>query len=466
MSNGVTFYTPGTGLPDFEMRIALGLCAAALNVVEPEKVFFREEFDRYEITVLDGPDVSAKIQNSLGWLCQNRLADQALLLRTPGFRPLHLDKQAKGVAAFGVQLSKTNHVLQNVFNDKPRIRMGAHDFACLHTESKEPPIFGALLAFSPYLGQPPKRNNPTNQTTLPICPYCSVTGLAGTVGFQIDLSISHPDRSKKERYFFLPRFASKVEGTVLARYISATKHIRGNIEDIPSSAATIGLLSLYPHVVDSLYDAVDTFYVGRLDSSGNAPRYGYVTEQPISKTVQFLLSVYNRALVQKCYRMDTRSELLGFLAKAFQNKDGKAALDFARSYVGATDAKSMLPPTAAEFISREVYAMDRSLLEGEKFRVIKEVADMLQYFVRERNFGFVDNLRKARDIDEFMKLFLDAQREAQSAVLDPKKQYKPFLPSQATQQQVLLLANESENQFRAIQTLIALMAFTYFRKED
>mgnify|MGYP000138419900 CR=1 FL=1 len=36
---GVTiFYTPGTGLPDFEMRIALGLCGAALNSVKPEKI--------------------------------------------------------------------------------------------------------------------------------------------------------------------------------------------------------------------------------------------------------------------------------------------------------------------------------------------------------------------------------------------------------------------------------------------
>lgn len=466
MRNAITFYTPGTGLPDFEMRIALGLCAAALNVIEPEKLLLREVLDRYEITVLDTPDVSSKIQKSLGWLCQNRLADQALLLRTPGFRPLHLDKQAKGITEFGTKLSRDNVVLQGIFNNKSRIRMGAHDFVCLHNESKEAKIFGALLAFSPHLGQPPKRNNPMHQITLPICPYCGVAGLAGTVFFQIDISISHPDRSKKERYFLLPRFRREVEGTVLARYISATKHIRGNVEYIPSSAATIALLALYPNVIDTLRNIVDTFYLGRLDSSGNAPRYKYVTEKAVSKMVQFLFSSYNRALVQRCYTMDSRSEILGFLAGIFQNGGKGKVLDFARTYVSATEAKSMLPPMATDFFLREVCDMDKSLLEGEKFRVIKEVADMLQYFVKDRNFGFVDNLRKARDVDEFTRLLLDAQREAQSAVLDPKKEYKPFLPSQTTQQQVLLLVTESETQFKAIQTLIALMAFTYYRKED
>ena len=109
--------------------------------------------------------------------------------------------------------------------------------------------------------------------------------------------------------------------------------------------------------------------------------------------------------------------------------------------------------------------MDKSLLEGDKFDVIKKVSDMLQYFVRERNFGYVDNLRKARDADEFAKLLLDAQREAQSAMLDPKKQAKPYLPGQSTIQNMLLLVNDNEKQFHSVQTLVALLAFTYYKKE-
>ena len=57
--------------------------------------------------------------------------------------------------------------------------------------------------------------------------------------------------------------------------------------------------------------------------------------------------------------------------------------------------------------------MDKALLDGEKFKVIKEAANMLQYFVRERNFGYIDNLRKARDADEFAKLFRCSARSTE-----------------------------------------------------
>jgi hypothetical protein len=164
--------------------------------------------------------------------------------------------------------------------------------------------------------------------------------------------------------------------------------------------------------------------------------------------------------------MDSKSELLGLLARSLQNHDEKSALDFARCYVSATESKAMLPQSTAEFFAKEVCKMDKSLLEGEEFKVIKEVADMLQYFVRERNFGYVDNLRKARDADEFAKLLLDAQREAQSTMLDPKKQNnKPFLPGQDTIQHLLQIINQDEKLFKSAQTLIALLAFTYYKRE-
>lgn len=461
MNNVTTFYTPGTGLPDFEMRIALGLCAAALNAVEPEKLKLKEEFDRFAINIAE-PDASKIISRALGWLCQNRLSDQSLLLRISGFRPLHSDTQAKNVADFGKKLLEGKNNLANTFVDDFNNRIGAHDCACGHKNYKQDKIFDALLPLSPQLGQPPKRNNLQNQKNLPLCPYCATTGLAGAALFQIDVSISNPDRKKKERYFFLPRFQGEISGTYLSQYLAASKNIQGNLKDIPATAATITLLALYPHFVEAMGDSIISFYVGRLDNSGKAPRYGYYVEQSSYMEIRYLEKVYNRALVQKCYRMDNRSELLGLLARSLHNYDGKSALDFARTFVSATEGKSMLPWSTTEFFAKEVCKMDKTLLEGEKFKVIKEVADMLQHFVRERNFGYVDNLRKARDADEFGKLLLDAQREAQSVMLDPKKQVNIFLPGQNTIQRLLQLVNEDEKQFRSVQTLVALLAFTFY----
>lgn len=469
MNPNNTFYTPGTGLPDFEMRIALGLCAAALNAVEPEKIRLVELYDRYCVEIDDDGDVTAKVMKALGWLCQNKISDQSLLLRIPGFRPLHLENQSVGIAKFGKKIANKNSKPKNIFTEKNEIRKGAHASACGHNYSRNDKITGALVSFCPQLGQPPKRDNVTHQITLPLCPFCVVSSLAGTFFFQIDVAINTSDRSKKERFFFLPHFAGIIKGGEMAQYIATAKHISRKIEDIPAPAALLALLSLYPHLIEILRDKVDSFFVGRLDSSGNAPRYEYQVEKSDPKEITFLKNAYNRALVQallqeRIFSQD-RSKLLGLLARAFRNIDEKSALDFARTYVGVREGKALLSRKTTDSFAQEIFNMDKSLLEGENFDVIKKIADMLQYFVRERNFGYVDNLRKARDADEFAKLLLDAQREAQSAVLDPKKQYKPYLPGQNTVQQMLQLVN-NEKQFRSVQTLVALLAFTYYKKED
>jgi hypothetical protein len=154
------------------------------------------------------------------------------------------------------------------------------------------------------------------------------------------------------------------------------------------------------------------------------------------------------------------------LSRALQNQEPTAAVDFARAHASATDAKSLLPWPVTQFLGKEVCSVDQSFLDkdGEAFQVIRQVADMLQFFVKQRNFGYVDNLRKARDADEFAALLLDAQREAQSVVLDRKKHEKPFLPGQETVRRLLEMAND-EDRFRSVQTLLALLSFTYYRKE-
>ena len=467
MSVKTVLYTPGTGLPDFEMRIALGLCAAALNALDPEKVTLLKHFNKYVITIdHEGDNTRHVLEKALGWLCLNRLSNQSFLLRIPGFRPRHLDKQAMKIAEFGKKLCDTEADFISIFSEKSVEREGAHAVACGHDYPKDSKVTDALLSFSPHLGQPPKRNNVTHCTTLPLCPHCVAAGLAGVASFQVDVAISSSDRSKKEKLSFLPHFQGEITGSQLTRYLAATKHISGSLEDIPASGSLIVLLSLHPHLLDILRDSTTSFFVGRLDSGGNAPRYGHYIEQSIRVEALFLKNVYNRALVQDCYLSDDRSKLLSFLTRSLHNHDEKAAIDFARTYVGVKKGKALLPKPTTQFFLEEGFKMELSLLEGENFEVARKIADMLQYFVRERNFGYVDNLRKARNADEFAKLLLDAQREAQSVALDSKKQFKPFLPGQSVIQHLLRLINESEKQFRSIQTLIALLAFTYYKKES
>jgi len=245
-------------------------------------------------------------------------------------------------------------------------------------------------------------------------------------------------------------------------------------------------IASYPHLVKLLsqYDvSLQGFFVSVAEQKEQAPRYVGKFIQDIDIDLKYLQdSSYNRALVSRIYGesrfVNYRSELLGFLARSLQNLDEKAALDFARSYVSATESKSMLPWSTCEFFAKEVCKMDKSLLEGDKFETIYGFSKMLRFFVARRNFGPVDNVRKARDVDEFMNIICNAQREMESiATLDENEQnellkrldipkYLLFIPRPEKVQHLLqIVMEENGAYFKSVQTLIALLAFTYYKKE-
>lgn len=493
MKNFTSFYTPGIGLPDFEMRIALGLCTAALNVMEPERITLRSEDDRYSVDV-EHQEANRKIRDSLSWFCTNSIGESGKLSGISGFygaiiNPSMFKKSgterfpgyAKMLSRFAADIRKSDP--DKLFNISPTNPKKLKDtfLNCGHTVNSSIKM-SAITPLSPEIGKVPlpsegissrmaiKRDN------LDVCPLCATLAILGSSVFQIHLII--PAREKgRQIYSFLPHFTGDVPGPALSVFSASAKHVKQWQEKafgLPMPTLMLVLLASYPHLVDALSEygiQLSTFFVSVAEQKDQAPRYVGKFEQVAEIELKYLqFSAYNRALVNKIYNdkefENHRSELLGFLTQSLQNYNVKSALDLARTYVSATEGKAMLPWSTTEFFAREVGKMDKTLLEGEKFKVIKEAADMLQYFVKERNFGYVNNLRKASDADEFARLLLDAQRDAQSVMLDPKKQNnKPYLPGQSTIQHLLQIVNEDERQFKSVQTLVSLLAFTYYKKE-
>lgn len=493
MSKVTTLYTPGTGLPDFEMRIALGLCAAALNVIDPEKITLRKTENGYAIGV-EQDNAKRLIRDSLSWFCLNSIGDSSKLNNISGFygaiiNPSFFKKTgkerfpgyAKILARYGMYLQKTDpDELFDITYEENRM-VKTIFLSCGHKNLSKIEMT-AITPLSPEIGKVPLPAKgmtfrmSINRDNLDVCPLCGTLAILGSSSFQIHLIVPAKEKGR-QIYSFLPHFSGIVSGNALSEFYASSKFVKQWQKEATGLSMTsmgIVLLASYPHLIKLLSEyniPLQGFFVAVAEQKDQAPRYVGKFEQDIEIDIKYLtFSSYNRALVSRIYNESRfenyRSELIGLLASSLQNHDIKSALDFARFYVSSTDSKALLPWSTAEFFTKEVFNMDKSLLEGEKFKVIKEVANMLQYFVKERNFGFVDNLRKARDTAEFEKLLTDAQREAQSAMLDPKKQNnKPFLPGQNTIQHLLQTINEDEKQFKSVQTLIALLAFTYYKKE-
>jgi len=459
VSEVITFHTPGTGLPDFEARIALGLAAAALNAVSPSAVTLAESNDHFVLTIR-ADDGERRLAKSLAWMCVNKLGDEEALRRLPGAHVKSVPGQARSIVGFGRQLAADPRLSHYAQRFAPVPRRGSHDFACGHSNK----IFSALLVFSPYIGRPPKRNNWTGVNNLPVCGHCAVLALLGVKVFQIDI----PIKGTKERFFALPQFSHSVSGDMLARYLAAAKTVWGGLDDIPADACMLALAVKSPSLLESSCGA---FQCSRYEPAKAAARYGTLGEQKTVAAFRFLArSAFCRALVQAVCRNDKRTELMRHLAAAIQHSDARAAADFCRVYGTANGAWPFMHEDVTMYLAgKEVCNVNPRLLdrEGDDFNAIRQVADMLKHFVAKQNFGFVDNIRKARTLGDFARILADAQREAESLVLRTKRRdpVPPFVPSQETMRRVLELAND-DVQRQDIQTLLAILAFTYYRKEE
>lgn len=460
----IILQTPGTGFDDFESRIALGLCRVALDCVDSEQVTLEESFDRYLVHIDTEEDNETDIAKSLAYWCIRTLSDQNMLLKTPGFRPLHLDKQAKSIADFGIAIRNTSEEILERYrlNTPEHIRKGAHDSSCGHDDDG---MFGSLLAFSPQLGQPPKRNNPTHQVTLKLCSVCGALGLLGTYSLQTGVPVNRNGRLTKERYFFMPRFRGRTSGSMLQAYIAGAKHIQPRLNNVPTNSALLALLSSYPHICRIIKEhltkasILPVFFVARADSSGNAPRYQHFEERNIDAELMFLgNNPYNVALAQRAYRYtEDKPELLSLLSKNLQFKQNQDAVSFCREYVSTTEGRQLIYKESVKYIAKEVLGMDEKLIDDHN---IGAVASMLKYFVRERRFGYVDNLRSSRSPDEFEKHLLSAQRDAASIYYGTEAgKPKPYMPNETNFRETLKALNGED--FERIKTLICLLAFSF-----
>lgn len=468
----ITLQTPGTGFDDFESRIAFGLCRAALDCVDdPEQVILEEGFDRYLVRINIEENRETDVAKSLAYWCIRVLSDQNLLLKTPGFRPLHLDKQAKGVADLGISIrNKPEKILEPYRLDaSEHDRKGAHDSSCRHGKG----MFGSLLTFSPQLGQPPKRNKPTHQVTLELCSVCGALGLLGTTSFQTGVPVSRNGRLTREWYFFMPRFRGKTTGTILQAYIASAKRIQPRLNNVPTNSALLALLSSYPHIGRIIQghlakaSVLPTFFVARADSSGNAPRYQHFEERNVDNELMFLGdNPYNVALAQSLYKMaNDKPELMSLLSKTLQFKQNQDAVAFCREYVSTTKGKQLVYKESTKYIAKEVLCMDEKLIDDPN---IGAISSMLKFFVSKQKFGYVDNLRGSRTPEEFEKHLLSAQRDAASIFSKPddkkdREEKRLFLPNDNNVREFVKLL---EMDFEQVKTLTCLLAFSYWRKEE
>jgi CRISPR type I-A-associated protein Csa5 len=286
--------------------------------------------------------------------------------------------------------------------------------------------------------------------------------------FQIGVTITRNKRFTKEKYFFIPHFRGKTNGNTLLSFIAVIKHVQPKLVSVPGNTSLLALLSIHPHLCRTFQAAsILSFFVAKADKDNRGTsRFQYFKEKNIDVELMFLGdNTYNVALAQNAYTYaEDKPELLGLLSRTLEFKLSQDAVSFCREYVSMSEGKQMVYRESVRYIAKEVLGMDEKLVDDPN---IGALASMLRFFVSKQKFGYVDNLRGSRTLDEFEKHLLSAQRDAASIYgkSDDKKDKDErwlYLPSDNNIREFLKLAGKN---FEQVKTLTCLLAFTYWKKE-
>ena len=174
---------------------------------------------------------------------------------------------------------------------------------------------------------------------------------------------------------------------------------------------------------------------------------------------------FNTYIASRAYSRHARTDLrtLLYLSDLLLSRDHARqrwlAYAFARQYIVNENSQkgevcNYIYPQTTNYILKEVLKMPPELITDQHLR---SATNMLRYFVRERKFGYVDNIRNARTPQEFKKEFLLALREARSIFEGSKPgEARPHIPSERDIEHILELIEEHLEEVKTVMALFAL----------
>ncbi|MGC9046462.1 MAG: type I-A CRISPR-associated protein Csa5, partial [Thermodesulfovibrio sp.] len=302
-----------------------------------------------------------------------------------------------------------------------------------------------------------------NMNLCEICGYLAVLGLH-SFGFVIQMGTG-----KNTKYVLvLPLPEKNLKKEELIKLFSLQKTLHNfRLSDLqPLTTFSIGLLARVPSICDIINELQLLFHL-TLVSKDN--RRDTVVEQTavvnainFSKFISY--SPYNSATVEKLlgnYNEKPKISSLIELANALENFNNDSLLKFPRLYVQETSTNNwvnLLYPETVKYLLKEVAMIKQEIIENP---ALQSLARTLRYFIRERKYGYADDIRNARkDSRDFEETIAKMLREGR---LRLEQKEKIHLPTDEEMKEVFRLANED---FENTKTALVILAFSFPSKAE
>jgi CRISPR type I-A-associated protein Csa5 len=444
----ITLYTPSIGFEDAEAKIAYGMARVALELPEVDlKITHMHGY--YKVSIESRDKEGEKFDEAFSLLCSRALSSQNRYM-SPGISPKYRENYRRRVTKIVKNKDKVS--LVELYREVPPFESELFGIRCRH---KEVEAFGGkeggfILGFSGHVGKPYGRDKVSTRRNLGICAICGALSLLGNQSCSIELRVG------KKRVTFLPIPLHELSIEQFDYLLSSVKTFPlARLDELPNEVMPLVILAMHPHLTSAL--STSEFVVcihGFEQQKGSWTTRGSKMFQ-VSSLVKFLhRKPFNQAIVNRLIKpphVEVLSQLFNALTDQVESSRRNYSQNFARSYVRET--KQLLYHETAKDLLIEVDGVNETLVKRNS---IVSVARMLNYFVRDKNYGYVDSIRNARDIITFQDILAKALRTAQTKKAAGEAIH---IPSSEDIQDVIEVA-EKEN-LEEIKLSITLLALSY-----
>lgn len=454
----ITLYTPATGFPDLEVKIAYGLARVGIEVYGLEKISIQNEGGFYIVKIQTKESALQSLSDMFNRLCRRLLSSPYIPFTTPGVAGRSAGSIAfVGDENFSLDIYRTmTFTLTN--------RRGEN--LCRHEGKSVGNIIGLAVSTSFHKRrdgldiqlQPKDKSSPKlpRRPTNPknICKSCALLAFLGTWFASFIFNVKD-----RREVIAIPIPEDEIGGLRLQEVFSLQHQIRKVWipQELPQVLIPLVFLSKIPSSADIL-DGFNLFIAVL------SRQQGYHVDGlffiPIGNILNFLKAdPYNTACVDTMLRREAYSSLQE-LSQVINHKDKASLSKFARLYVQETSSKwtNLLYSKTSKYLLKEVAMIRQDIIENEALR---SMARTLRYFVRERKYQYVDGIRNAgRESRDFEEIVVKMLREGR---LRLEQKEKIHLPEEDEIKEVFKLANEN---FEDTKTTLAILALSFPTKVE
>lgn len=472
----IRLYTPATGLPDLEVKIAYGIARIGLEAFGEKKgeIFSIEDLGgHYEIEFFVDESEFDTLEKTINLVLKKVFSSFHVQRMTPGVT----SKSQNNVTVYAGEEYSLN-IYQKAFH---RWANKSGENICKHAGSPIRNIIALSSATSyhnsrdfidlqsyktskaSYLQRSTDRKN--------ICKTCGMLSLLG-----IWFATFVMNFGENKEVMIIPVPEGKIMSSDLRRIFSIQHLVRR--DRISGKAPERVLPLLFFSRLPSSANVLEKFnlLITVLERAGGQ---GYRVDGfytvPTSNYIEFInSSPFNIAIVDTMIRRMSAENVtltsLLHLNSAVHYKNKKSASLFARQYVLETSSEgkvNLLYPETAKYFLRRVFMVKEEILNST---AVKSFAKTLGYFVWNKNYqnySFADGIRNARTEKEMSEILQRLMREAKLRYDQESKEEqkgegmqaeRPHIPSAKDLEELNRLMKDS---FEEVKAALYLLAFSY-----